>query len=231
MGCKRSGVGPWALIGVISLLATGARADTIVGSKHDLSTSTTPQVCVFCHTPHLANTAVAAPLWNRVASGQTFTMYSSPTMDSAAAGQPRSRSLVCLGCHDNVNAYGTYLGNSASTKHDLLNAPGSGGVPDTSSYPKCARCHGAMYGLPDPFPIGVDLTNDHPISIRYPTAAEDPAFRVPPDANEGWGPGDLRLYGGWIECPTCHEPHDPSRPAFLRKSNAGSALCKTCHVK
>ena len=59
----------------------------------------------------------------------------------------------------------------------------------------CLGCHGSMYGLPDPFPIGINLTNDHPVSLVYPTAAQDADFRVPPDLTTGWGPGDLKLYG------------------------------------
>ncbi|NOZ84261.1 MAG: hypothetical protein GXP60_05580 [Epsilonproteobacteria bacterium] len=40
-----------------------------------------------------------------------------------------------MSIHDGVLA--------SNDKHDLLNTPGSGGVPDTSSYPNCYRCiHG-----------------------------------------------------------------------------------------
>ncbi|MBI3593131.1 MAG: hypothetical protein HY099_06610 [Nitrospirae bacterium] len=39
------------------------------------------------------------------------------------------------------------------------------------------------------------------------------------------------MFSGRVECPSCHDPHDPSRNTFLRKSNAGSALCLTCHIK
>jgi predicted CXXCH cytochrome family protein len=45
--------------------------------------------------------------------------------------------------------------------------------------------------------------------------------------------GGLRLYGATntLECGSCHNVHDNTAAPFLRKSNAASALCKTCHIK
>jgi predicted CXXCH cytochrome family protein len=34
-----------------------------------------------------------------------------------------------------------------------------------------------------------------------------------------------------VQCTSCHDPHRSDTPTFLRKSNDGSALCLTCHVK
>ncbi|GBE34120.1 doubled CXXCH motif [bacterium BMS3Bbin06] len=215
-------------IGFSLTIALAAYGGSVVGSKHDLSSSSTPEVCVFCHTPHFASTTINAPLWNRKIGPVTFTPYQSPTMDTACASPPSGVSLACLGCHDGVN--------SDNDKHDLLNAPGSGGIPDTTSYPNCARCHPTIYGYPDNSYIwlGVDLSDDHPISMPYPTPAQDPQFNTPPDAQKGWGgisPTDVKLYSGKVECPSCHNVHDPDVSPFLRKSNAGSVLCTTCHIK
>jgi len=33
------------------------------------------EVCVYCHTPHGANTQLAAPLWNRTFNNNTYTTY------------------------------------------------------------------------------------------------------------------------------------------------------------
>ncbi|MDH4234955.1 MAG: cytochrome c3 family protein [Gallionella sp.] len=35
----------------------------------------------------------------------------------------------------------------------------------------------------------------------------------------------------YVECATCHDPHTANNPTFLRISNAGSALCLSCHDK
>jgi predicted CXXCH cytochrome family protein len=205
----------------ITVMAYGA---TVVGSKHDLSTTTTPEPCAFCHTPHFSNTALK-PLWNRQTTTSTFTPYSSPTMNTTCPAVPNPRSLVCFSCHDGVNAN--------NKMHDLINAPGPGGIPDTTSYPNCMRCHWTadnnlrLFGQNPTQPL--NLNAHHPISNSYPTPAQDPAFNTPPDTQNGWS--DIKLIGGKVECVSCHDPHDPGVRPFLRKSNSGSALCLTCHIK
>ncbi len=228
----------WAAAWGLLLLGTGgiALGASIVGSKHDLSTTGvdpySDRVCVFCHTPHHANNSlpIQAPLWNRfIDTNQTFVVYSSPTMDTSPGNPNTTVSMLCLGCHDGTNGTAVVNGISGSTKHDLINAPGPGGIPDTTSYPNCRRCHGEMYGDPPAFWQGTDLSDDHPISMTYPTTAQDPAFNIPPDLDAGWAL--VPLYSGQVECATCHDVHDPAFTPFLRMSNDGSQLCTTCHIK
>lgn len=216
-------------------LAGTARAGSVVGSRHDLSTGSTPQVCEFCHTPHYASTNLpGTPLWNRAETTQTFTLYGSTTMDMTVA-QPNVMSRLCLSCHDGVNAYTMVNGNSVSTKHDLVKPPGHP-PPDSTSYPNCERCHSDYYGgRRRTLVLGTNLGNDHPISMAYPTVAQDPDFNTPPNSASGWGGKsqyDVKLFTGGIECGSCHNVHDPgASQKFLRKENAGSALCLTCHKK
>jgi predicted CXXCH cytochrome family protein len=204
-------------------------AQSVVGSKHDLSTGwgDNRDACVYCHTPHGASTTLSAPLWNRRNDVTTFTPYNSQTMDTQCPATPSAYSLACLGCHDGVNIAG-----AMNSKHDLIVGPG-GSVPDQTSYPNCARCHPEYYGGPPVRWLGVDLRNDHPISMAYPTAAQDPDFLIPPDLQKGWGPlsSDLKLYEGKVECPSCHNVHNPTIKPFLRRSNANDVLCKNCHIK
>jgi predicted CXXCH cytochrome family protein len=219
------------------MLSQQIHAGTVIGSRHDLSTGTTPQVCEFCHTPHYANTnlgIVGSPLWNRAETTQVFTLYGSPTMNTTVQ-QPRLASRLCLSCHDGVNASTMVNGWAVSTKHDLVKPPG-GGVPDMTSYPNCGQCHGDIYeGRRRTLVLGTDLRNDHPISMPYPTVAQDPDFNAPPNPLNGWGglsQNDVKLYAGGVECGSCHNVHNPGPEGhFLRKSNEGSLLCLTCHNK
>lgn len=198
-----------------------ALAASIVGSKHDISTGTNNEPCAFCHTPHFASAEIAAPLWNRkIANLQSavFTMYASPTLDTSLPVSPGALSLACLSCHDGVSADVHATG--------VINAPGSGlGAGYGGS---CARCHphGTISQL---LKLGPNLSNDHPISMTYPTPQQDPAFFMPPDLQKGWS--DMPLYGGKVECPSCHNVHDPAKTPFLRIANTGSALCYKCHNK
>ncbi|MGE5094356.1 MAG: cytochrome c3 family protein [Betaproteobacteria bacterium] len=213
--------------------AREAAAASVVGSRHDLSTAGTPEVCEFCHTPHHSNTNQAGfPLWNRAETTQTFALYGSPTMDSLPM-QPRTLSRLCMSCHDGVSASTMVNGFSVNTKHDLVMPP-DGHRPDMTSQPNCERCHADLYGGTRKLVLGTNLSNDHPVSMAYPTAAQDPLFNAPPDAANGWGgrsQGDVKLFGGYVECGSCHNVHDPAGGSFLRKSNAGSRLCLTCHKK
>ena len=106
--------------------------------------------------------------------------------------------------------------------------------------------------------IGTDLRNDHPVGVTYPTTTgtgtdwNTPATRVvngqtvkffDDTPNGRVDKNEIRLYdsgnGASVECASCHDPHGvPSGgagstffPTFMRKSNTGSALCMTCHVK
>lgn len=105
--------------------------------------------------------------------------------------------------------------------------------------------------------LATDLVNDHPIgmnfcagtdggSISTTAACADKDFTTGTTASGRWWidtgtagtfqKTDLPLYSTGasttkVECATCHDPHSSTNPTFLRISNAGSAVCLTCHVK
>jgi predicted CXXCH cytochrome family protein len=193
------------------LLASFGYAQTIVGSGHDFkgkSWNTTAEVCIVCHTPHNANTSVAdAPLWNHQLSAiASYTMYSSGTMQSVA-GQPDGSSKLCLSCHDGTVAMENFGGKTNGT-----NLMTGGSV------------------------LGTSLSNDHPISITYDAAlaTSDGGLQNPTTALSGLG-GTITanmLVSNKMQCSSCHDVHNGAGVAhLLLKSNAGSALCLTCHKK
>lgn len=73
------------------------------------------EVCVYCHTPHAANTTIALPLWNRTNKATTYNTYNSSTLTQPVS-QPGPNSLSCLSCHDGTVAIDS-----------IINMPGSGG--------------------------------------------------------------------------------------------------------
>ncbi len=94
------------------LVVSVASADSIVGSKHDMTVGsyaapgdTTGEVCVYCHTPHNAVDAGVA-LWNRFDSAATYDTYDTAgswSLDATTFALGGS-SLTCLGCHDGTVA-------------------------------------------------------------------------------------------------------------------------------
>jgi predicted CXXCH cytochrome family protein len=189
-----------------------------MGSAHDFSGAgwnTSGESCV-CHITHNGDTTLEAPLWDHQITAVTdYGVYDiSPTLD-ATVGQPGETSLLCLSCHDGTVAVDAF-GDTPTSTFTL----------DASS---------TAY-------VGQDLSNDHPIGFAYDTALStaDPGLYDPSSTDAGvserpgnidvallFGPGDDQM-----ECASCHDPHAAAGVAnFLRKDNAASALCLTCHDK
>jgi predicted CXXCH cytochrome family protein len=180
-----------------ALLAAAPASAQIAGTRHNLGTtgagegvnqfSGTAEICVFCHTPHGADTSAVVPLWNRQLPAPTaFTTYDSlgtTTMDARVASVG-SVSIACLSCHDGVTSMST-----------LINAPGSSAEGDATwqggTWSGGNQTGGAI--AEDLITnIGRDLRNDHPVGVQYggggitlgsPTnATTDPDFEVPTSA-------------------------------------------------
>jgi len=209
----------WLFTTAFTLMLQGAVAE-ITGSAHDFGEAVFAdgEICVVCHTPHgTKGSSSGGPLWHHDLTRTTFTPYTSPTFEgSATAGQPSASSKLCLSCHDGTVAVDAF-----------------GGVSGT-------------WFIGDSRLIGTDLRDDHPISFVYDSALAsidgglfDPTTKV---VTVGSGVytevstiDDLLLFGGRLECGSCHDVHNdavenPDEP-LLRISIRGSKLCLSCHNK
>ena len=161
------------VVGMVGFMQPAVAA--ISATKHNLGSSgtksnktgATDEICVFCHTPHGADVSTAgAPLWNKKLPAATgYTMYA--VTDSLDSGAPLTSvagvSLPCLSCHDGTQAL-----------DNIINAPGSGGYDSTGggagglawSWGTSPRVDGTGK-LTGVAALGTDLSNDHPIGIKY----------------------------------------------------------------
>jgi hypothetical protein len=168
-------------------------SNPISGVNIGTGTSSTAEVCAFCHTPHGANTGApgAAPLWNRaIPTTAGYTTYSGPNFDGTSVA-PVGVSLACLSCHDGSLALDA-----------LINMPGSGGfrtltptsagligggtaflTGGTTANAMSANARGAEKNYETlsggtPFPnLTQNLSDDHPISFEMQGVANpDPQF-------------------------------------------------------
>lgn len=235
---------------------SGVASAAIINTRHNLGSSqtitnanessVTAEICVFCHTPHAASTTVTAPLWNKGTQNTSgYTLYNSSTMQ-ATVGTPGAISLACLSCHDGTQAM-----------DNVINAPGSGGYNQTgarfggaANWTGTNQSGGFMTGLAA---LGTDLSNDHPIGMRYcgnattgSAGCTDADFRSYTVAGSGGyvdrsgssagrDKTDMWIYntgsGGLnVECASCHDPHS-GNTTFLRVVNDNSAVCLACHIK
>ena len=217
------------MLGVLILFPVTINA-AVKNTHHDFSNSSwTQEMCVSCHTPHHANSTVPqSPLWNHQVTNNSFTLYSSPTLD-ATPTQPSSITRLCLSCHDGTIALDSFGGYAGTT---YIRVQTTRAVP---------------------IMIGTALNKHHPVAIRYDSAlaSVDSGLYNPDTHPSGLG-GTIShdmLNGGVLECSSCHDVHVPrgtgscadchnfSYPSYyldtksLVKSNDGSALCFTCHKK
>lgn len=195
---------------------TAANAASIVNTPHDFSGKNwgTTETCKFCHTPHFAQSVSGAPLWNhQTVSGYSYTLYSSQTFKGQNQSQPGAASLLCLSCHDGNVAIDSYANAGVMRS----------GANFISSTNKIGG--GAQHSL----------TTDHPISFTYDgtLATTDGALVTPASTNyvDSASATGIPLFGGKMECASCHEPHNNTYGNFLRVNNQSSALCTKCHIK
>ena len=158
-------------IAVTAFVATAPADAGIASTKHNLGANgtgvnhltgatATTEICVFCHTPHGADTSAAVPLWNRNISTpptyQTYDSLGTSTLDGKIA-PVGSVSIACLSCHDGTQAMST-----------VINAPGSGTAWANAPVWTGANQDGTgklSAGIITN--IGTDLRNDHPVGIQY----------------------------------------------------------------
>jgi hypothetical protein len=250
-----------AVLLVTAVQAQAARISDIRNTKHNLSAASTntvraaagqtTEVCVFCHTPHGANSTAAAPtpLWNRATNDtlNAYTPYLSSSLDAAqiqgALDQPGGSSKLCLSCHDGTLGIGNVnvLNGANNVTINMQNTGAGGTMPGGS---------GETTGFTRR--LGTDLTNDHPISLNYNAAlaARDGELRVV-DTNQQFSVSGTTVIGvrapgfrpqlplertggggtiGQIQCGTCHDPHlretDTTRgnQKFLRQNRFHETL-------
>ena len=244
-------------LAAVALPALGERISDIRSTRHNLSSSgpgtvkavTEDEVCVFCHTPHGAENMPRAPLWNRnLSTGVTYTPYTSDSINASdIAAEPGGSSKLCLSCHDGTLAIGAVnvANGQANVTIDMTGTDGGGFMP-------------AGQGEASGFTrrLGVNLTNDHPISFTYDSALaladgelRDPATN--PHIGERV-PGSkpvVPLENGKLECVSCHDPHirdtditknikflrlnrfQVAAPAGSSFNETNDIVCLACHDK
>jgi predicted CXXCH cytochrome family protein len=197
--------------------ASAAGPDAIGGSAHDFSAQgwSGGEICVVCHTTHNGPVAQGAPLWNHTLTtgGTGWSLYVGVDMQATpldpAAGQPgEGISTLCLSCHDGTVALDSF-----------------GAAPGTSTF---------IGDINTAANVTTNLTDDHPIAIPFNNALQ-PDMQDPAVATTAIGGtiADDLLFGGRVECASCHDVHNAGlgTTKLLVLDNDASNLCQTCHLK
>lgn len=99
--------------------------ETFAGASMNPYRNSYGEVCVYCHTPHGANTSAAAPLWNRLLPTTTYTTYDQLNTSTLTqtVSQPGAASLPCLSCHDGSQAVDAIINMPGSGQYDAAARP------------------------------------------------------------------------------------------------------------
>lgn len=228
---------------LLSFSCPGENANaSIVTTQHNLSISgpgpikavSETQICVFCHTPHKADSS--GPLWNHgLSSVASYLLPSSATQLSTPQNPPDGDSRLCLSCHDGTVAIGSVINLGGAATTISMQDSGTGLLA------------GGNLSSSDPTNFGTDLSGHHPVSIEVDdTLITDKeaqcnaglvSLKVCYPASPAKSLSTANLYGTGshthkgVQCSSCHDAHEdpvPGTTMFLRTDQ--SILCGLCHV-
>ncbi len=194
-------------------------AGTIANTPHDLSSvSTGPNksssqsdTCVFCHIAHNGNPGANRPLWSHTMTTTNLTWAPTTTVrgttiPTSITSTQLQGSRGCMSCHDGTVAVG-----------DLIT-----GVGGTVTGPNLTS---------GKLTTGINLLNPATMQTNHPLGVSMPAAVAGFTAYKTVAPGSAVNYdaNGYVQCDSCHNPHDDSNTKFLKINPAGGAICFTCH--
>ncbi|MEE8574847.1 MAG: cytochrome c3 family protein, partial [Thermodesulfobacteriota bacterium] len=214
-----------ASVGLFATVTFAGVADTNHNlgfySPGSVKSPDTTEICIFCHTPHVADPT--GPNWNKSDPGSTYT-FTPGTSVVAIPGSPDGASKLCLSCHDGTVALGS-----------LLNLPGfaTGGT-----FPMDGTVAGKLSSA-STTNLQTDLRDDHPISFSYDQSYPDNTEFNAPGSNNEFSPrstpSDMMTVSldseGKVQCTSCHDAHNNVNGNFLVSPLEDAALCTYCHNK
>lgn len=199
---------------------------------HAVATGGNRRLCGYCHAAHVPKTGVARPLWARKSvMGETFgPAYSNPSSLDATvydpgdvAGQTDNYSSFCMSCHDGS------VGIFAATRYEK-----GGVVGNTSKVGDNANIKDGEYDMAHTHPVNFDYVA---VQAKVPEelyAPVDPVSAVWKGYSGANGVGGnyttTRLFNGWMQCSSCHNPHMASGIGTTHTSDYGKR-CIACHKK
>lgn len=211
----------------------------------DSRSGASSEICMFCHTPFGGEPSLTSPLWSRNEPSAAYNTYNSlgTSGQQGAAAPIGSVSILCLSCHDGVQAMNVMINSGGDT--NVSNGP-IVSRESASDHPFGIQYGGgalSQNGPPQsPGAYSSSLMRDKTFNSAQMTLLNgQPVWWVDTElGNLGVrDKTDMQLYtrsdvtfaGGpvpFVECASCHDPHS-AKPIFLRLANSQSAVCKACH--
>ncbi len=198
------------LLAGVTATTVWSQKSGVIGSLHDVGSNG----CKSCHAPHNGSVATGGTdqgtgrilLWDRNFTTQTFGTYSSPTLQNTTAE---------IGTTTPAATDPRLYSFLCMSCHDGVTTPSL--ISPTLNPTRAVGNPSMSFGL----------QNDHPVNMNYDPTLDTGLAPIASVTTAG-----LVLYGtsNTVQCATCHNPHNNTNTPFLRRSNAGSGLCLTCHT-
>lgn len=211
-------------------------AGPLANTKHDLHTGSTAAIkatsptvddtCVFCHTTHNGTPGGAAPLWNHALTSATLrwsptTTVRGTTLPTDITSAALEGTRACMSCHDGTVALGSvlvYYNSSTDTSGPMT-------FTVTGTNTTGGKLASTSLSYMDP----THMEKNHPLGVPKPAAKPGFSNYVASDGGTGVWYRTSSDNNQYVECQSCHDPHNTTVMPFLRISNAGGAICSSCH--
>ena len=159
--------------------------------------------------------------------GKRFSSFGQKTyfLRRAAIGRE-----FCMSCHETRRSLDKHIDVIAIAHEGNRYSVVDDSKPLDPMSLECIGCHDGSMAKAVSFGLGQGVWNHnsgiHPIGVEYRESRMRKGGLIPLSMLDK----KIRLFGGRIGCGTCHDLYS-KLPAKLCKSNAGSALCLSCHNK
>lgn len=198
-------------------------------------------LCGYCHAAHINVTGIAQPLWIRASVvGRDFGgVYQNPNSLDAnveAIGTSDNYSSFCMSCHDGSalftkSAYTEekrpFVSGANQAAIDAKWAPYEG-----LTVPAAANMKNGEFNLEHVHPVNFDYAAAVALDPQglYGAATATYVWSGPNSTAPGSPTTSVRLFDGYMQCSSCHNPHMNSGIGLVYSSSYGK-LCVSCHKK
>lgn len=240
-------------IALTGLMAGAAYAGVVAqtginGSLHDMNAvagttdDSMKRTCAFCHTPHSAQDANNAPLWNRNTTTFDSGSYAwkTPTNSPITILEPLvGPSRLCMSCHDGSIAVDSHNTAGATAGTLSLTAPSARLITDlNTTHPIGFVYADAVTARPGEL---VDAATGYLTTPSATLLAN--AFDTKTRTGMTYSSKKIQdtLFGTAVmTCASCHDVHNTVNAKsdtgltynyFLLARQEGSAICLSCHIK
>lgn len=204
----------------LAMLAPPIKAQS--STPHDLLASGNREgreTCVFCHAPASGSSAKQEPLWNTVSASSVS--FDAPRPLGPDTGNsdpgPGSSSVLCISCHDGVQASEVSASPSSSQGDHPVGMPYGGPRSPLSDDPHSAPSWDAV-SFREPDSGIIDGRRVYWVDVNRQRGRQKADLHIPTRE-------DKRPY---VECATCHDPHGAGNRLFLRVRSQD--ICLSCHT-